>query len=103
MENFRMTISPVAAKTFPREFLDYFSDHNLIYNEGRKQKSCWNCKLCGVKYESGNMIITRYHCQKCNIPLCRGSRECHTAHHWREWLKLCSDVRSKDPASVVQQ
>lgn len=98
-----MTISPVAAKTFPREFLDYFSDHNLIYNEGRKQKSCWNCKLGGVKYESGNMIITRYHCQKCNIPLCRGSRECHTAHHWREWLKLCSDVRSNDPASVVQQ
>uniref|UniRef100_A0A8W8N197 PiggyBac transposable element-derived protein 4 C-terminal zinc-finger domain-containing protein n=1 Tax=Magallana gigas TaxID=29159 RepID=A0A8W8N197_MAGGI len=97
MENFRMTISPVAAKTFPREFLDYFSDHNLIYNEGRKQKSCWNCKLGGVKYESGNMIITRYHCQKCNIPLCRGSRECHTAHHWRRDHPIYRDF----PTNIV--
>lgn len=87
-ENRRLVLSPVEAKAFPREFLEYIRDHSLVYNEGRKQKVCWNCKLGGVKYESGNMIITRYHCQKCNVSLCQGSRGCYTDHHWKQWLNL---------------
>lgn len=57
-----MFIFFVVVKIFFREFLDYFLDYNFIYNEGCKQKFCWNCKFGGVKYEFGNMIIICYYC-----------------------------------------
>lgn len=101
--NHRYALSPLSAKGFPKEFLAYMSNHALIYNEGRKQKACRQCKLGGVKYESGSMIITRYHCQRCDVPLCQGSRECYTAYHWQQWLRLRKGPHSEDSPSMEHQ
>lgn len=57
--------------------------HRLIHitDEKTKNKPCVYCQFTGVKTKSGWKVYTTYQCEACDIPLCRGSRNCFMLYH----------------------
>lgn len=46
------------------------------------RKVCAYCKFTGERFANGNIKQTFYHCETCNVPLCRfQSRECFLVYH----------------------
>lgn len=46
------------------------------------RKVCAYCKITGERFANGNIKQTFYHCETCNVPLCRfQSRECFLSYH----------------------
>lgn len=46
------------------------------------RKVCAYCKFTGERFANGNIKQTFYHCDTCNVPLCRfQSRECFLVYH----------------------
>lgn len=46
------------------------------------RKVCAYCKFTGERFANGNIKQTFYHCETCNVPLCRfQSRECFLSYH----------------------
>ncbi|XP_033752959.1 uncharacterized protein LOC117336493 isoform X9 [Pecten maximus] len=58
-----------------------FSDHKLVYTIDKKYKPCVFCQINKKKTKSGWYAYSYYKCDVCDIPLCKGSRDCFHLYH----------------------
>ncbi|XP_061180910.1 uncharacterized protein LOC133189504 isoform X8 [Saccostrea echinata] len=57
------------------------------------RKVCAYCKITGERFANGNIKQTFYHCETCNVPLCRfQSRECFLSYHKLKYQGSSSSV-----------
>ncbi|XP_069132885.1 uncharacterized protein [Argopecten irradians] len=66
-----------------------FSDHKLVYTIDKKYKPCVFCQINKKKTKSGWYAYSYYKCDKCDIPLCKGSRDCF--HQYHKFLAVNKD------------
>ena len=55
--------------------------HRLIRNEENKPRICALCKFYHVKTVKGWKVYSRFHCNVCKVPLCKGERDCFDIFH----------------------
>ncbi|KAK3103192.1 hypothetical protein FSP39_017224 [Pinctada imbricata] len=67
---------------YPEDFWEELRSHRIVSVEGKKQRICQYCRSKGVRYESGSIIITRHKCETCQVPLCKGRKNCFVKFHW---------------------
>ncbi|XP_060086277.1 uncharacterized protein LOC132565629 isoform X7 [Ylistrum balloti] len=58
-----------------------YSDHKLVYTIDKKYKPCVFCQINKKKTKSGWYAYSYYKCDVCDIPLCKGSRDCFNQYH----------------------
>jgi hypothetical protein len=57
------------------------TDHILVHTDGNKLKACVYCQINKVKTRRGWSVKSYYMCKACEVPLCRGMRECFHHYH----------------------
>lgn len=55
--------------------------HKLVHNDAKKHKPCGYCVMNKIKTKSGWYAYTTYKCDVCEVPLCRGKRDCFNLYH----------------------
>ena len=74
--------SPVgAAKVRPDQPVADLKDHNKVLNDNHKQKLCALCQFNKVRTKRGWVVLTQFKCEKCDLPLCIGERNCFVKYH----------------------
>lgn len=57
------------------------SQHRLVHSDGNKLKTCAFCSINKVRTKSGWYVYTTFRCEACDVPLCKGVRDCFTQYH----------------------
>ena len=55
--------------------------HRIVRNTENKPRICVLCKLNSIKTVKGWKVYSRFHCEKCEVPLCTGERDCFEQYH----------------------
>ncbi|XP_076114861.1 uncharacterized protein LOC143082833 isoform X27 [Mytilus galloprovincialis] len=55
--------------------------HDVVRNEGNKPRLCVLCKFYKRKTKSGWKAYSRFHCNTCQVNLCKGDRDCFKVYH----------------------
>lgn len=58
-----------------------WAGHNVVRTLGNKNIRCILCQKHKVVTKSGWESFTKFQCSKCNVPLCRGKRDCFYIYH----------------------
>lgn len=55
--------------------------HRMVPTEENKLRACTFCSYYKIKTKSGWGVYTRHRCLVCNVPLCKGKRDCFQMFH----------------------
>lgn len=58
-----------------------YKDHKIVYTIDKKYKPCVFCQINKKKTKSGWYAYSYYKCDVCDIPLCKGTRDCFNRYH----------------------